>query len=116
MRFTLTERAGPQVTRRTFDDGPAAVDALEARGRELARAAPREAVDLKVRRYEPGERVVARLELAGGRRLATGLRAGLDVRGDGSVQAYRGRVRRQVIEPRHGESAYGALRRLIGDR
>ncbi|MGO9954586.1 MAG: hypothetical protein ACLP50_01160 [Solirubrobacteraceae bacterium] len=114
MRWKLTVRAGPRVQRSEYDELEPALEALETRGRELAQSAPGDAVDVKIRRYEPAQRVVARLELAGPQRFVPSVRAGVDVRGDGSVEAYRGRVRRQLIEERQGESAYAALRRALG--
>lgn len=113
MRWKLTERAGPKVKRSSFDDMTRALDALEARGRELEQSAPREPVDAKIRRFEPQQQVFARLELSGPERFVPSVRAGVDVRGDGSVEAFRGRVRRQVIDPRRGETPYAALRRSL---
>jgi hypothetical protein len=53
--------------------------------------------------------VAVRGELAG----PGGLRAGVDVRGDGSAEAYTGRWRRRLVERRTGETAYDALRRVL---
>ena len=113
MPWKLTVRAGPRVRRSAFAELADALDELEARGRELAGGAPRVAVDAKFRRFEPVERVVARLELSGPERLVPSIRAGVDVRGDGSVEAWRGRVRREVVQPERRESAYAALRRAL---
>ena len=41
------------------------------------------------------------------------MRAGADVRGDGSIEAYRGKVTREVVKQERGESAFDALRRVL---
>ena len=107
--YRLTVRRGPRVERARFAALAEAIDELEARGRTLEREASAREIDLKVRRFEPVQQVVARLELAGPR-----TRAGVDVRGDGSAESYTGRLRRRLIECRAGESPYDALRRAVG--
>ena len=109
-------RAGPRVERSRYEELADALDAAELRGRELASAAPRDPVDVKVRRFEPIQQVVARLELAGPERLLPSARGGVDVRGDGSTEAYVGGLRREVIKQRKGETAYKALRRTLQAR
>jgi hypothetical protein len=114
--WKLTVRAGPRVERASFDELDAALAAVEDRARELADTASRAPVDLKYRTYEPVEQVAARIELAGPERLVPSVRAGLDVRGDGSTEAYLGRVKRRLVEQRKGEAPYAALRRAIKAR
>jgi hypothetical protein len=107
--YKLKVRAGPRVERSRHDDLDGALRALEERADELQRNAPKRTVDLKIgRRFEPVQQVAARLELSGPGRL----RAGLDVRGDGSVESWTGRLRRELIEQHRGESAFDALRRV----
>ncbi len=116
MAWKVTVRDGPRVKRSRYSDLDAALDALEATANRLADTAPRDALDAKIRRFEPVEQVAARVELAGPERLLPSIRAGVDVRGDGSTEAYLGRVKREVVRQRKGESAFRALRREIGKR
>ncbi len=110
MPWKLTVRAGSRVEHSQFEELEAALEELEARARELAGAAPRRDVDTKLRRFEPAQQVSARIELAGPERVIASVRAGVDVRGDGSVEAYVGRVRRRMLEQREGETPYAVLR------
>jgi hypothetical protein len=87
-----------------------ALAAIEREGRELEEGADGSAEGgTLMRRLEPVQIVVGRLELSGPGRL----RAGVDVRGDGSSEAFTGRLRRRVLEQRRDESAYDALRRAL---
>jgi hypothetical protein len=108
--FTLTIRRGSRVTRERFAELAAALATMEERGRELECQTDVEPVGGKViRRFEPVQQVVGRLELRGPGRL----RAGVDVRGDGSSEAFTGRLRRKLVQQRRQESAYDALRRVL---
>lgn len=60
------------------------------------------------REFEPAQQVALRAELKGPR----GLRAGIDLRGDGSAEAWTGRLGRRVVEQQAGEDVYAALRRV----
>ena len=109
-RYLLTVRAGAKVRKTRCAALHVALEVMERQGRELEENADgRPEGGTLMRRLEPVQIVVARLELSGPRRL----RAGVDVRGDGSSEAFTGRLRRRVLEQRGGESAYDALRRTL---
>jgi hypothetical protein len=111
-RYRLTLRLGPRVEHERFASLTETLDALEERLGQLGRSARRETVDLRYRRIEPVEQVAARGEITGPR----GLRGGVDVRGDGSSEAFTGRMRRELVKQRGGESSYRALARALTRR
>lgn len=105
----MTFRTGPKVQHERFEDAAAAADEIERRLRALgseARRAPRSVLG---REFEPVQQVAARAEVSAPRRL----RAGVDLRGDGSAEAWTGRVFRRLVELEEGEDAYAALRRVL---
>jgi hypothetical protein len=114
--WTLTIRTGPRVQRERFAVLDDALDAVETRGRRLEASASRDSVDVKFKRFDPIQQVAARIELSGPERLIPSVHAGVDVRGDGSTEAYLGRVKRRVVQQRKGETAYAALRRALAKR
>lgn len=108
--YTITVRVKAKVEREQAEDLDGALAALEGRGRELATQARVPATGgTLVRRFEPVQQVFGRVELSGPKRL----RAGIDVRGDGSVEAFTGRVRRMLVRQEGDESPYDALRRAL---
>src|SRR5918997_6340122 len=100
-RYRITVRSGAKVSRERAEDLDDALTRIESRGRELEEGASARPVGgTLLRRFEPVQQVVGRIELRGPRRL----RAGVDVRGDGSSEAFTGRVRRKLVAQRAGES------------
>jgi hypothetical protein len=110
-RVIIRRRDGETAKRRFATLGEA-VDDLEtelrsvasviARGPRVERALGRD--------YEPGEQVAVRGELRG----PDGVRAGVDVRGDGAMVAFTGVVRRRPVELGDREDAWAGLRREVG--
>src|SRR4051812_33149193 len=111
-RYTLTTRISGKVEHEHFGDLAAALAALERRGHALQGQADADVVGGSLmRRYEPENQVTARLELSGPRRL----RVGVDGRGDGTAVPFTRRLIRKHVERNTGDSAYAALRRMLGE-
>jgi hypothetical protein len=98
------------VRKQRYDELGEALGAVERIASELADGAfARPVGGTLIRKLEPVQQVVGRVELRGPGRV----RAGVDVRGDGSTEAYTGRVRRRLVEQGRRESAVDALRRVL---
>ena len=106
--WRVTVRTGPKVEKERHGALEAALDAVEMHARATANTERRAPVDVRVRRYEAGDQVAVRVELRG-----RGVAAGVDVRGDGAVQAWSGRFMRRAIAPEGDETVYEALRRTV---
>jgi hypothetical protein len=107
--WTVRVRSGPRVERVRHDELGDALAAIEAHGRALEQTADAKPRAPLGRTIEPVQQVVGRIELSGPGRV----RAGIDVRGDGSAEGWTGRLRRVVLVQRRGESPYDALRREV---
>jgi hypothetical protein len=108
--YTVTARSGAKVRKQRHHELETALAAVERVAAELADgASARPAGGTLIRKLAPVQQVIGRIELAGPGRM----RAGVDVRGDGSIEAYTGRVRRRLVEQRRRESAVDALRRVL---
>jgi hypothetical protein len=113
-RWTLTVRNGPRVERVRCETLSAAVDVMEQRLDELAPQARRQAIQVLRHHYDAVRQVVVRAEIAGPGVLGRA-RGGVDLRGDGSAEAYVGRLKRTLVELRPGETPYNGLRRALGE-
>jgi hypothetical protein len=105
MAVTLIARVGAEVTKErypTLDEALAAIDgAIGGVGREPARR-------FLGREYDAETQVAGRFEVR-----APGGRGGVDVRGDGSAEAYVGWIRKRPVAREGRESATDALRRAL---
>ena len=106
-------RAAARVERQRFEDLERALDALGSRVADLARSAADDPAGTRLRRYGPEDQVVARLELAGPQRYLASRHAGIDVHGDGSTEAYLGRVRREPLDSGPDGDPVAAVRQAL---
>jgi hypothetical protein len=107
--YKLTVRRRGATARERFASLAEALTSLEARLDDVAPGERRGTERALARDLAPVEQVAVRGEIAG-----PGVRAGVDVRGDGSAEAFTGRWRRVLVAREAGETAYDALRRVLG--
>jgi hypothetical protein len=106
--WRVVVRVGPRVQKLRASSLDEALELAETEARVASNTERRGEVDARYRTFSPAEQVAARVELRG-----RGPRAGFDVRGDGTVQAWTGRIRRRLVEPEGDETVYEALRRSV---
>jgi hypothetical protein len=102
-------RLGPRVVKERADDLPGAIAELRVALAAVAAQTDGASRSGLGRTYDAVEVVAARGELRG----PSGVRAGVDVRNDGSTEAWTGRFRKEVVFPEAGEDAYQALERVL---
>jgi hypothetical protein len=112
-KWTLTVRDGPRVGHKRFESLPETVDAMERELDELIPTAKRRAVQVPGKRFDAARQVAVRAEVAGPGGWLGAARGGVDMRGDGSIEAYTGRLRRRLVELQAGETPYDGLRRAL---
>ena len=114
MSWRLTVRAGSRVQRSEAATLEDALGTVRERLSALEPTARRGPANALFREIAPGEQVAARLELRGPRRGPATRRGGLDLRGDGSLAAWTGRVSKRELSAERGEDAVAALGRALG--
>jgi hypothetical protein len=117
-KWTLTVRNGPRVGHKRFESLGETVEAMERELDELIPTAKRRAGrspigQLAGKRFDAARQVAVRAEVTGPGGWLGGVRGGVDMRGDGSIEAYTGRLRRRLVELRAGETPYEGLRRAL---
>ncbi len=111
MKWKLTIRDGPRVSREDFGDLGEAVVAMRERAMAIRSQGPAKEVSA-LRDFPPGEQVRARLEISTGKVLRKRA-AGVDVRGDGAFVPYRGGVRREELDPTRHNSPFDLVRETL---
>jgi hypothetical protein len=94
-----------------FDNLAEAVEGMRQRALAIRAAGPLRRV-AAIRDFDPRAQVQARLELSGGGRLRKQV-AGVDVRGNGEFVPYRGRLRREEMDPSGHDTPFDLVRETL---
>jgi hypothetical protein len=98
LTFKLTVRQGPKVAREKFEDLGEAIAVMERRAKDIRSEGPLSAAKA-FRDYQPEAQVAGRVEISTGGFMRSGVSAGIDVMGDGTLVAYKGGVHREELDP-----------------
>lgn len=112
-KYVLKLREGPTVARERFESAQQLFARVEDLSEEMAERAGRTPVKSIFRDYEAIELVHGRIEVSISEGPLKRRRGGIDVRRDGSIEAFVGRANRSVVEPTPGETIPQALRREL---
>jgi hypothetical protein len=94
-----------------FDDLAEAVAAMRERALAIRSEGPAPRVQ-SLRDYEPGDQVLARLQVSG-RGLFRKPVAGIDVRGDGTFVPFKGGVTREELDPTDHDTPFDLVRETL---
>jgi hypothetical protein len=98
LTYRLTARQGPNVAKEKFEDLGEAIAVMERRVKDIRSEGPLVARKM-LREFEPEIQVAGRVEISTAGFLRSGVSAGIDVMGDGTLVAYRGGVQREELDP-----------------
>lgn len=104
-------RHGPDVDHTQFENLDEAVTAMRSRALDIRAEGPARPVSA-LRDFSPADQIHARLQLTGNGLLHKPV-AGIDVRGDGTFMPYRGRVRREELDPSGHETPFDLVRETL---
>jgi hypothetical protein len=113
-RWKLTVRHASEVTHQEFDDLDSAIAVMQTKAEEIRGEGPL-APSSALREFSPADQVHARLQISGNGLLHR-LNAGVDVKGDGSLLAFRGTLKREELAPSEAKSPFEAVRETLSDR
>jgi hypothetical protein len=111
--YRVTVRAPGNLERSDHDSLDDALIAVAAAARTAAAEPAAKEIDLRARRWAPEDQVRVRAEVKGPERWRPSTRAGVDVLGDGTLQAWTGAPERRAVAPEAGEDPIAALRRVL---
>ena len=113
-RWKLTVRHGSDVEHVEFDDLDAAIAELKRRAERVRAEGPLQGTSA-LRDFAPEDQVHARLQISG-KGLLRKPTAGVDVKGDGSLVAFRGTVMREELEPEGRDTPFDAVRETLAEK